>query len=148
MRRTIAFLTLAVLLLCSVSCNNYSKDERAIRKSAQSYLDAMGNYRLDDAAPYASRYTREETLPLFKRVMKYADTAYVNANQPAEIKLLSVRMLDDSAAMVYFHKHTPIKDVDDSVVVIYEDDQWLCEVRVKNIAFLPPEKEETNDATQ
>ncbi len=80
--------------------------------------------------------------------MKYADTAYVNANQPAEIKLLSVRMLDDSAAMVYFHKHTPIKDVDDSVVVIYEDDQWLCEVRVKNIAFLPPEKEETNDAAQ
>ncbi len=145
------WLLFGITMLCVVAaCSRYSEEERAIRKSAQCYLDAMGDYMLDEAAPYATRYTRENTLPLFKRVMKYTDTAFMNSNRPADIKIQRVRMINDSAAMVYFHKHSPIKDFNDSVVVLLEDGEWLCDVRVKNIAFLPPEdpEEENEDSAQ
>ena len=53
--------------------------------------------------------------------------------------LQRVAMLSDTDAWVFYHKHTPIKDVDDSVYVCLEDGQWLVDVRLKPIPFLPPD---------
>lgn len=109
-----------------VACTPNAK--RDIEAAAQGYLDAAGNYHLDEAAAYASKNTREASIPALKKMMAKADTAYINANQPADITIQSTRMINDSTAKVYYHKHTPIKDVDDSILVIYEEQRWVVDV--------------------
>ena len=138
MKREITLLII-VLALMAGACTSGNPEERAIRHSAKGYLEAVGNYRMDEAIPYATRHTRENTIPIFKRIMFYSDTAYMNSNKPADIKLQRVVMLSDTDAWVYYHKHTPIKDVDDSVYVCLEDGEWLVDVRLKAIPFLPPD---------
>lgn len=131
--KTTSILMLAAALAAATSCTNPTKE---IEAAAQGYLDAMGNYRIDDAAPYASRETREKTIPTFNFIMAHTDTAYVNSNRPATITIGSTRMLSDTTARVYYHKSTPIKEVDDSVNVILEEGQWLVDF----VAVLPPMK--------
>ncbi len=138
MKREITILIIALSLMAG-ACTSRNQDERAIRRAAKGYLHAVGNYRMDEAIPYATRNTRENTIPTFKRIMFYSDTAYMNSNKPAKIKLQRVAMLSDTDAWVFYHKHTPIKDVDDSVYVCLEDGQWLVDVRLKPIPFLPPD---------
>ena len=138
MKREITLLII-VLALMAGACTSRTPEERAIRHAAKGYLEAVGNYRMDDAIPYATRHTRENTIPTFKRIMFFSDTAYMNSNKPAVFKLQRVVMLSDTDAWVFYHKHTPIKDVDDSVYVCLEDGEWLVDVRLKPIPFLPPD---------
>ena len=120
--------------LIAVACCHTVQDD--IEAAAQGYLEAAGNYRLDDAMPYASSTTRKLVLPFYKKVMEKTDKNYINSNRPADISIRSTRMLTDSTARVYYHKHTPIKDVDDSVNVILEDGKWLVHVDIEIPAIL------------
>lgn len=115
-------------VLVAVACTSAS--QRDIERAAKGYLEAAGDYRLDDAMPYASRTTREVVLPFYKKVLSRTDTAYVQSNRPADITILSSHMLTDTTAHVYYHKHTPIMDIDDSVLVILEDGKWLVHVDI------------------
>ena len=90
----------------------------------------MGNYLIEDASPYATRQTRERTIPTLCTIMSHADTAYINSNRPAEIRIRSSRMQNDTSAVVYYHKSTPIKEVDDSVKVLLEEGKWLVDVQL------------------
>lgn len=127
-RNIIALPFLATLLMMACSTDPLTEQ---IEAAAQGYLDAMGDYRINDAAPYATRHTREHTIPAFNFIMAHtSDTAYINSNRPATITIRDTRITSDTSACVYYHKSTPIKEVDDSVIVLLEEGQWLVDVKV------------------
>ena len=120
-------------LLFAVACTNKPNE---MEQAAKGYLQAMGNYKMDEAAPYATRQTRENAIPTMKKIMSMADTVYIKQNTPATITIKGSRLLTDTSARVYYHKHTPIKDVDDSVTLLLEEGQWLVDIRLKPIPYL------------
>lgn len=125
-------LWIVALLLC-VACASEKKD---IEKAAYGYLDAMGNYRIEDAKPYASRQTCENTLEVLqKSLMPKVDTNYIKSNTPATIEILGVEVLSDTTAVVNYKKTTPITVQNDGRLdMIKEDGRWSAEV----IIALPP----------
>ena len=125
-------LWILALLLC-VACGSHQND---IEKAAYGYLDAMGNYRIEDAKPYASRQTCEKTLDVLqKSLMPKVDTNYIKSNTPATIEILGVEVLSDTTAVVNYKKTTPITVQNDGRLdMIKEDGRWCAEV----IIALPP----------
>ena len=125
-------LLLLALLLSLSACDNR---QQQIEKSAQGYLDAMGNYLIDEAYPYATRHTREQTLPVLAQLTERTNPDYIKSNTPATITLQRTVMLSDTSARVYYHKHTPIKELDDSVTLLREDGEWLVDVHIRPLPF-------------
>lgn len=134
--RTLRTLAALLVAVAATACSGSAERDAAIRQAAQGYLDAVGNYRFADAAPYASQLTREQTLPTFGRIMQRADTAYTNANQPATITLGGISMVDRHTARIAYHKHTPITEQDDSLTVVREEGRWLAEVELGFVPYL------------
>ena len=122
-----------VAILLMAGCNT---DEKKIETVAYSYLDAMGNYKIDDARPYASAETCEKTLDvLLHHIMPKVDTNYIKSNTPATIEILGVEVLSDTTAVVNYKKTTPITVQNDGRLdMIKEDGRWCAEV----IIALPP----------
>lgn len=139
-------LTIAATALLLAACNS---EERQIEKAAYSYLDAMGNYRIDDAEPFASQETRESTLPFVKNtIIPMTDTAYIQANQPAEIVIDSLRILCPDTAQVDYTKTTPIRTLTGTIHMVKEDGRWLAHVPLvlpENLSIPLPQK--NSDAT-
>ena len=123
-------LTLALLAAALLASCGDGGTKREIRTAAYGYLDAMGNYRTEEAVPYASRHTREESIPVLALLISRCDTAYIHSNTPAEITVKRVRMLSDTSAYAYYHKHTPITEQEDSLLMVLEEGRWLAEVRL------------------
>lgn len=121
-----------ILLLATTACDNR---QRQIERSAQGYLDAMGNYLVDEAYPYATRYTCEHTLPKLAELTERTNPEYIKSNTPATITLGRTVMLSDTSARVYYHKHTPIKELDDSVTLYLEEGRWLVDVRLRGFGL-------------
>lgn len=134
--KKILFSILGILLLSSCS------EQKTIEKAAYDYLDAMGNYRIEDAKPYASRQTCEKTLDVLqKSLMPKVDTNYIKSNTPATIEILGVEVLSDTTAVVNYKKTTPITVQNDGRLdMIKEDGRWCAEVII-NIA--PELKQDT-----
>lgn len=127
---------LTVLALCFVlaACNN---DEKQIRKAAQGYLDATGNYLIDEALPYATKNTRETALPYMRDVLiPMTDTNYINANKPATINIDSVIIVQDTA-WVSYTKTTPIKTSKNTICLLKEDGKWLVDIPIAIPSSLP-----------
>lgn len=124
MKKTaILIASLAVLTLWG--CNN---EQRQITKAAEGYLKATGNYRIEEAYPYATRETREVTLPYMSEVLIPAtDSAYLAANVPATIVLDSL-LIENDTAWVAYTKTTPIKKLSNIIYLVKEDGKWLVDV--------------------
>lgn len=149
MKKFLLILSSATIIL-SVACSN--AETKQIEAAAQGYLDAMGNYQIEEASPYATRQTRENTIPTLKFIKDHADTAYMNSNKPAIITITKTKIISDTSARVYYHKSTPIKEVDDSVTVLLEEGKWLVDEktnlpnfqslrqRIKNTPLIDPSK--------
>ncbi len=119
-------LFIAAVALLFTACNS---EERQIEKAAYGYLDAMGNYRIDDAEPFASPETRERTLPFVKNTLiPMTDTAYIQANQPATIVIDSLRILCSDTAKVDYTKTTPLKTLTGTIHMVKEEGRWLAYV--------------------
>lgn len=125
----------ALLLACLLAAACSSHETQEIEASAMGYLQAMGDYMMDEAIPHASRHTREHTIPTLKHIMANADTAYINSNRPSVITITGTKKLTDSTARVFYHKHTPIKEVDDSVTLVLEEGRWLVDVHLSPLPF-------------
>jgi hypothetical protein len=131
--RKSALLFASIFLLALSACTDNQKE---LKETAKGYLQAMGDYRIEEAAPFATQYTRETTIPLLKHIVDHTDTNYIKQNTPSTITIKGARMLSDSTARVYYHKHTPIKELDDSVKMVLEDGHWLVDVRIQPSPFL------------
>ncbi len=124
MKKTVLLIAVALL---AVACTDRHSE---IKDAARGYLEAMGNYRIAEAAPFATSHTREHTIPVLLALLERSDTAYINQNTPADITIHGVRMLSDTSAYVYYHKHTPITEQEDSLLMLLEDSLWLADVHL------------------
>lgn len=118
---------LALFSICLIlsACSN---DERQIRNAAQGYLEATGNYNIEDAYPFATKKTRETTLPyITETLMNMVDSNYIKSNVPATIALDSLLILDDTAWVVYT-KTTPLRSLRNNICLIKEEGKWLVDV--------------------
>ena len=137
--KKILFLVISVVVLAS--CGNNPQKE--IHNTAYGYLDAMGNYRIDDARPYASTLTCERTLDVLQKyILPKTDTNYIVSNTPATIDILGVEVLSDTTAVVSYSKTTPLQVQSGKLDMVKENGRWCAEV----IIALPPIM--TIDSTQ
>ena len=133
------FLVISVMVLASCGSN----PQKEIEKNAYGYLDAMGNYRIDDARPYASTPTCERTLDVLQKyILPKTDTNYIISNTPATIDILGVELLSDTTAVVSYSKTTPLQVQSGKLDMVKENGRWCAEV----IITLPPIM--TIDSTQ
>lgn len=118
-----------MLLLLLSACDN-SREE--IKTAAYGYLNALGNYRIDEARPYATQETVDITLAFWEKAMAHADSSAFSNNIPAKITLGEVT-IHDTTASVAFHKSTPIKEQDGTIGLVKRNGKWLVhEVRKVN----------------
>lgn len=137
--KKILFLVISVMVLASCGSN----PQKEIEKNAYGYLDAMGNYRIDDARPYASTPTCERTLDVLQKyILPKTDTNYIISNTPATIDILGVELLSDTTAVVSYSKTTPLQVQSGKLDMVKENGRWCAEV----IIALPPIM--TMDSTQ
>ena len=129
--KKILFVVISVMVLASCGSN----PQKEIEKNAYGYLDAMGNYRIDDARPYASTPTCERTLDVLQKyILPKTDTNYIISNTPATIDILAVELLSDTTAVVSYSKTTPLQVQSGKLDMVLEDGRWCAEV----IIALPP----------
>ena len=132
MKKLALFLAAAVLL----SACGARKQKQEIERAAFGYLNAVGNYRFDEAVEYSSSATQRTSIKVFNKMMEMADTAKLMENTPAVITITGVRLLTDTTARAYYHKHTPIKEQTDSLLMVLEEGRWLADVRIAPPPFL------------
>lgn len=129
-------LIVCLAALACFACNGLQKESPLVEEAAHGYLVAIANYRFDEAEPYSSKQTVENTLVVFNRMMKFTDTAYVAKNTPAEITITGVKVLTKKTALAYYHKHSPITELDDTVSVIKENGRWVVDDYVQEPPLL------------
>lgn len=134
-------------MMLLVSCNS---EEKRVEKAAYGYLNATGNYRIDEAEPYASQVTRERTLPFIKeKLIPMTDTNYIKANQPATIVIDSVRVLCADTATVDYTKTTPIRVLTGTIYMVKEEGKWGAYVPLnipESISVPLPQENNADDA--
>lgn len=126
-----------IVLACFSLAACQTSVKKNIEEIAYGYCKAMGEYQFDDAIPYASKQTQETTIPFFKNMLALSDTTQLFANRPATITIKKVKTTSDTTAIALYHKHTPIKDIDDTVRLILEEGQWLVHAPILNPPFMP-----------
>lgn len=130
MKRFIS-LSLAVIATAAFSaCSNKSE----IEKTAKGYLEALGNYHVSDARPYATEKTCNITLDFFDTLMAHTDPSVYANNIPATITIGEITMTSDTSASVAYHKSTPSAEQDGTLNVIKSNKKWL----VEQIIEIPP----------
>lgn len=132
MRKTMLLLLAAFAVL--TSCGHDS----ALKNNAMQYAQAMADYDLDRAYPYATPETQTMTLDYFKTSLLPAlDTAYIASNTPATLYLDSIIHVSDTQATVYFHKKTPIQPRVNGVLDMrLRNGQWLAHQPIKHAPFV------------
>ena len=128
------------------SCAQQS-DTKQIEKTAYKYLKAMGDYKIAKAEDYADNETRSVTLQFFERkMMPYVDSTYIKSNMPAKITIGDITIIDDTSALVTYHKSTPITEQDGELQMRKEDGKWKAHVVIKipNIFYFDEGEMRTN----
>lgn len=125
MRRQLTTLLAAGLVCLTAACDS---DKKEIARVAQGYLEATGNYRIDEAMPYANQETRETTLTYLRdNLIPDTPQEYIDANTPATIVIDEIVQIDDTA-VVFYTKTTPIKEVESEILVVREEGGWLVSI--------------------
>ena len=124
-----------MLALLTASCEQQA-ERKAIRKVAYSYLDAMANFRIDDAIPFASQQTREQTIPFAKNfLLANTDTSVILASTPASIVIDSIKVGNDTAIVSYTETN-PLRVKMSTITAIKEEGQWVIDVPLILPAFM------------
>lgn len=130
---------MVIVILCA-SCN---RDEKKAQEVGYNYAFAMANYQVDEAAKYATPETQHSTLILAKRYTKAVGEEYVKKDSPAKVEIVNFTRLDDTSAVMNFHKTTPIKDIRFSLLLRKRDGQWLAHDTIPTRKM--PDVEENTD---
>lgn len=121
---------LLAIVLSLFACSN---TEEQIREAAYNYSYAMANYDIDGAEPYADEETIQTTLATGRLLLQRVDKNYIKRDTPATITIEDIAMINDTAAVVDYHKVTPIKDFRDTVEVRKYGQRWLVHTPIKVI---------------
>ena len=128
---------LALVILCA-SCN---LDEKKARKVGYDYAFAMANYQVDEAAKYATPETQNSTLILAKRLTMKVGEEYVKKDTPAKLETVDFTRIDDTTAIMNFHKTTPIKDTRFSLLLRKRNGQWMAHDTIPTMTKTPEAEE-------
>lgn len=122
-------LIIAVLLLCVGTASFLTGNpKRVIKEVAYNYLDAMANYRIDDAAPFCTMETQNGILRIGRNLVDAVEPGYIESDTPAKIRIKKVKLTSDTTATVSFHKSTPIKQQDGEVNLVFRDGEWKVHI--------------------
>lgn len=131
---------------CNIAKNAEEKD---ICQTAYSYIIATGNYKIDEAVPYASKDTREVTLPFIKdNILPHVDSTFLAKSVPATATIDTILLMDDTAYVGYT-KTTPLGATQGTLTLVKEDGKWLAYVPLmlpNRIAIPVPQDNNTGDA--
>lgn len=134
MKKIIFSLSLLALVILLASCN---LDEKKAREVGYDYAFAMANYQVDEAAKYATEETRQSTLILAKNYTAAVGEEYVKSDTPAKLETVDFTRIDDTTAIMNFHKTTPIKDTRFSLLLRKRNGHWLAHDTIPTITKMP-----------
>ena len=134
MKKIIFSLSLLALVILLASCN---LDEKKAREVGYDYAFAMANYQVDEAAKYATEETRRSTLILAKNYTAAVGEEYVKSDTPAKLETVDFTRIDDTTAIMNFHKTTPIKDTRFSLLLRKRNGHWLAHDTIPTITKMP-----------
>lgn len=134
MKKIIFSLSLLALVILLASCNI---DEKKAREVGYDYAFAMANYQVDEAAKYATEETRRSTLILAKNYTAAVGEEYVKSDTPAKLETVDFTRIDDTTAIMNFHKTTPIKDTRFSLLLRKRNGHWLAHDTIPTITKMP-----------
>lgn len=123
----ILLLLTSICVVSSATCS-CSNPKKAIKKTAYAYIDAMANYRVDDAEPYCTYETQITTLVTARQMVAAVGPAYIESDTPAKIKIKEIIITSDTTATVKYHKTTPIKNKNGELEMVLRDGKWLANV--------------------
>lgn len=116
-------LCLSALALLLVGCD---RNEKQARKVGYNYAYAMANYRVQEAAQYATEETKNTTLVIAQRLTDAVGEEYIKSDTPAKVEIVKVNRIDDTTTVIDFIKNTPIKkDVKFSSLIRKRNGRWL-----------------------
>lgn len=144
MKKNALILCTAVTLLAA--CSGSDAD---IRRPATRYVQALADYDLAAAYPYATRETQLYTLDYFRvSLMAHLDPAIIAAATPATIDIDSVVRHTDTTATVHYSKTTPQGRMPGlKVDMRLRDGQWLAHQVVQAAPMLPRLVNPPSDST-
>ena len=138
MKQNITLALLATVLLLTACAS----DEEKIEKVAYKYSYAMANYDVDGAEKYATPETVETTLNTARGLLTIVDTNYIKSDTPASIEITNIQIVDDTSAVVTYHKTTPIKDFSSTLDVRKRHGRWLAHSPIPVIEAPEPQMPE------
>ena len=116
-------LCLFALALLLTGCD---RNEKQARKVGYNYAYAMANYQVDKAAKYATAETKNTTLIMAKHLAKAVGEEYIKSDTPAKVEIVKYSQLDDTTAVIEFHKTTPIKNSNFPLLMRKRNGQWMA----------------------
>lgn len=116
-------LLLSVLLILTTGCDNNKKKACDV---GYKYAYAMANYQVDKAAKYATEETKNTTLIMAKHLTKAVGEEYIKSDTPAKVEIVKYSQLDDTTAVIEFHKTTPIKNSNFPLLMRKRNGQWMA----------------------
>ena len=150
----ISIILFAILFTCcEASCTNkVPKSKKKIKKVAYMYLDAMANYRIDNAVPFCTKETREGVIETGRALLQSVDTNYIKSDTPAKITIGDIDLTSDTTAIAHFHKSTPLKEHNGQVDLVKRNGKWKVHIvlnKHKNeYNDLPKQKQEKPEIIQ
>lgn len=117
---------LALFIPCIlVFCCSCNRNERNMRKVAEGYLNAMANYQIADAYRYATEETCNTTLSFVENdIMPHLAPDIISNNTPATITIDSIELSNDTTALVFYSKTTPLGDMSDQITLHKRGPKW------------------------
>ena len=137
MKTKVIAIALTALLL-----NACVREEREVRKVAQNYLDATGEYNINEACHYCTSETQSGLIAIEQILMPRLDSTYIEQNTPAHIKITSTKIVNDTTAKVDYHKKTPIDEFDGTLTMKKRNGIWQAHMPA-NIPPILRQKEHT-----
>ena len=123
---------LVIITFVSLTAATCGGERTLVKEAAYGYLDAMGNYRIAEARPYATPQTQTTTLDYIEHsIMPYVDQKSIEKNMPARITVKRVRLLNDTLARAYYRKVTPVKTQNDSITLVKREGEWKVSLLIK-----------------
>lgn len=116
-------LLLSVLLILTTGCDNNKKKACDV---GYKYAYAMANYQVQEAAQYATEETKKTTLIMAKHLTKAVGEEYIKSDTPAKVEIVKYSQLDDTTAVIEFHKTTPIKNSNFPLLMRKRNGQWMA----------------------
>ena len=108
----------AVCLLFLLSA--CSTDKKEIETNALGYLNATGNYLIDEAMPYATKETQENALTFLRdKLIPMTPQEYIQSNTPATIVIDNIEIVNDTAHVKYT-KTTPIQTLENEIMMVQD----------------------------